>query len=127
MTGSKDEPLPESTWQIIWELKAAHDEEMRLRDAWVEHVNSTYPSEKGETTAASAYEIATLIVEAHEAGQLGDAHDETPVLAQSYIDAVRKSQDAMSILEAEYAVSHPELLEQLTREPEPPASLGDGA
>ena len=116
MAGNKDEPLPESTMRLIWESKAAQDEEWRRQEEWIEHYNSTYPREQGEATPVTAYRIAARIVEAYEAGQLGDAHDETPGLAQAYIDAIRKRQDAMSIATAEFAVSHPELLDELNRD-----------
>lgn len=119
MPASKDDPMPESTMRLIWDCKAAHDEETRLRDAWIEHVNSTYPRDSGEADPASAFSIAERIVEAHNAGRLEDAHEETPRLARAYIEAIRKRQDAWSMIEAEYAVSHPELLDDLTRDREP--------
>ena len=52
----------------------------------------------------------------HERGELEEAREDTPGLARAYLDAVQKRKDAMSIMTAEFAASHPEHLEELNRE-----------
>ena len=121
LAGKKDEPLPESTWQLIRAFKAACDEERRCQEAWIEHCNSTrllvdtHP-ELGKAPPLTVYEIAKVIVEAEEGGMLEGARDETLELARAYLDARQKVRDATSILFAEFGVSHPELLHELYKD-----------
>lgn len=87
---------------------------MRRQEEWIEHFNSTYPQMES-ATSLTAYRIAMRVVELDERGSLEATHDETPRLAQAYIDAIRKRQDAISIATAEFAVTHPEMLDDLNR------------
>lgn len=116
MAGKKDEDLPESTMQLVWEFKEAQDEELCCTGEWIEHLNSTYPPAKEDEAAPdTAPGIARSVVELHQRDQLEEAHEDTPMLARAYLDAIQKRKAAISIMMAEFAASHPELLDELNR------------
>jgi hypothetical protein len=85
----KDDPLPESTWQLMQEFRAAQGEEQRREEECIKHRNSIYsPAREGEAAPHTAYRIAERMVAQHKRGKLEEAREDTLRLAQAYLDAI---------------------------------------
>jgi hypothetical protein len=69
------------------EYKAAMEEEDRLREEWVEHLNNLSPA-KEEVSQRMVEPLAFRVLERD------DAREDSKRLAQAYLDAIRKRQDA---------------------------------
>jgi hypothetical protein len=66
---------------------------------------------------ASAYRLARGVNDFYERGGAAEkADEETARLAQAYLDTIQKRKAATSIMTAELAASHPELLAELNWE-----------
>ena len=118
LPGGKDEPLPKSTMQLVGEFKETQDEERRARNEFLAHLNTTYfLAEGNEVDVASAYRLARGVNDLYERGGAAEkADEETARLAQAYLDTIQKRKAATSIMTAELAASHPELLAELNWE-----------
>jgi hypothetical protein len=69
------------------EYKAAMEDEDRLREEWVEHLNNLSPANE-EVSQRMVEPLAFRVLERD------DAREDSKRLAQAYLDAIRKRQDA---------------------------------
>ncbi len=116
MTGGKGENVPASTIQLLLEAWAAQEEEWRAQDAFLSYLKTLddLDAREPERDPASARRLANVVITLYERGENMD--EDTVRLARAYLDAIQKNLDTLSIMSAEFAVSHPELLETLNRE-----------
>ena len=111
-----DEPLPESTLRLIREARDAQEEVWRARDEFLSLLKTLgdLDAREQERDTASARRLANAVITLYERGENMD--EDTVQLARAYLDAIQKNLDTLSIMSAEFAVTHPELLETLNRE-----------
>jgi hypothetical protein len=81
-------------------FKEAKEAEMRREDELIAHLNATYPTDEGtEARTDTVFGIARAVVAlAEERGQLKQTREDTLRLAQAYLAARQKRQDAMASL-----------------------------
>ena len=98
------------------DARQALEEEQRLKDRWIEHVNDVYLADSPKKLdITDAYRVAKAFLE----GILPTRHADTLDLAEDLFEAHERMRNADRVIIADFAITQPELIDELNKPLDP--------